>query len=64
MENNNVGTCVNPKENSEIERSIMMYSVSQDLIQQHGREGSRLVQDEFNWESQINKLSGLYNSES
>jgi len=64
VESNNVGTCVNPKENSEIESSITMYSVSQDLIQQHGREGSRLVQDEFNWESQINKLSGLYNSES
>jgi len=62
VEKNNCGICVNPQNIYEIVDAIKYLSDNPDVAKQMGKNGRKIVMEQYNWECEENKLFKIYNS--
>jgi len=58
----NCGICVNPDNFYEVKRAIQYLINNKDVAYEMGQNAQKAVREEFNWESQVQILIGIYKS--
>ena len=55
------GIAINPEDPETIAKAIKQLLEDSELRDKMGREGRRAVEEEFNWEKEVEKIVRLYN---
>lgn len=62
VEQNNCGICVNPYNIEEIAHAINYLATHKDVAEEMGKNGQKIIMDEYNWSTQEIKLLEVYKS--
>jgi glycosyltransferase involved in cell wall biosynthesis len=62
IEENNCGICVNPKSSESITEALIYLKENPKEAREMGKNGRRLIEKEYNWSKEENKLYYFYNN--